>query len=132
MPAHLDRSCLAVAVAVALSTGCRSPVDASGTVTAAIVGTSLRIENTTSARIFYFAAEGGVAARSTLLPCVEVGPECPSIPPDGVVMIPLTQVHGFEPTSEWVHLSWWRRLPGPTFSTYRASTVAYLHLRRGA
>ena len=130
MTARVVGSCLAVAVVVGLSTGCRSPVDPDGTVTAAILGSSLRIENATRARIFYAAVEGGLAARITLLPCVGIGPECPSIPPGSVVTIPLAEVHGFESTSEAVHISWWRRLPGPTFSTYRPGTVGYIHLNR--
>ena len=132
MSAHLVRSCLAAAVVVGLSTGCRSPVDAEGTVTAAIIGSSLRIENTTRARIFYAAVEGGLAARITLLPCVGIGPECPTLPPDSAVTSRLAEVYGFESTSEAVHISWWRRLSGPTFSTYRAGTVRYIHLRRSA
>lgn len=130
MPANLVRSCLAVAVVVGLTTGCRSPVDSEGAVTAAIIGSSLRIENTTRSRIFYAAVEGGLAARITLLPCVGIAPECPSVPPDSVVTIPLSAVYGFDSTSEVVHISWWRRLPGPTVSTYRAGTVQYIHLRR--
>lgn len=130
MPAHLVRSFLAVAVVAGLSTACRTPVEPEGTVTAAIVGDSLRIDNGLRGPVFFSAVEGGAAAQVSIIPRIVSTPECPAIPSGSVMTIPLTDIHGFEPGSETVQITWWRPVPGRTVGTFEAGPGHVLHVHR--
>lgn len=129
MRAHVFRSLMQAAVLLGLGTGCRSPVDVDGVVVASIVGPSLRIENSSSAPVYFHAFERETAAAVNWLPCVE-GPNCLVIPAESTTTIPLTSIYGFHSTSEEVIVYWWHRMPGPPLITYRPGEIHSVIARR--
>lgn len=129
MYAPLVRSLMPVVVVLGLSTACRSPVHPDGTVSASIVGPSLRIENASRVPVYYFAVEPEMVARINWAPCVE-GPNCYAIPAGSATTIPLTSVAGFDSTSEEVLVYWWRRVPGRPLITYRPGEIYHVIARR--
>lgn len=129
MSPPLVRSLMQVIVVLGLSTACRSPVYLDGTVSASIVGPSLRIENTSSVPVYYFAVERRMAALILWAPCVE-GPDCHAIPAKSATTIPLASVPGFDSTTEEVIVYWWRRVPGQPLSAYRPGDIHGVIARR--
>ena len=123
MHTRLVRSLAPLVVVLGLSSGCRTPVDAGGAVTATIVGDSLRIHNGTSAAIFYLAVEAQTAALINWAPCV-APPECPSVRSESVATIPLTNVYGFDSTSEVALIYWWTRVRVLPFGWYRPGPIS--------
>ena len=129
MHAHLARRLVQVVIAVALGTACQSPVELDGKVAASVVGSSLRIENGTSDPVYYFAVERQTAAAINWAPCVE-RPQCPSIRAGSAATIALTDVSGFDSTSEEVLVYWWHRIPGTRLLSARPGEIQAAIARR--
>ena len=129
MHALVVRSLVQVVVVIGLTTACRSPVSVDGTVTASIVGSTLRIDNSSSVPIYYLPVERETAAAINWSPCVE-GPHCRVIAAASGTTIPLTEVSGFGATSAEVLVYWWRRVPELPLPTYRPGDIQVTVARR--
>ena len=128
MGTSVVRSLATVVVVLTLGTACRSPVDANGTVTASITGSSLTIENGTASTIYYIAyvEPPGTAVDWTVC---ENPRTCPSVPPGREVVRPVPRHPGIgEPTDE-VIVVWWRLVPGPGFDEFRALRFDHVTVR---
>jgi hypothetical protein len=105
------RSLVALVTTLAiLALGCESAVGPDQGLSASIVGDSLRLENGTPRPTYFFEVEAGLAARINWAPCSDPR-TCQAVAPGSALMIPLTDVFGFEEDSEVVLVYWWYLVP---------------------
>jgi hypothetical protein len=71
----------------------------------------VRVSNATDRAIYYTVFESEFATVASLAPCTEPA-RCPSVPPGGEVVVPLSAVAGYHPGAREGIVYWWHLVPG--------------------
>ncbi|MEJ2679820.1 MAG: hypothetical protein P8174_12230 [Gemmatimonadota bacterium] len=94
--------------------------DADGLLSAAIAGSTLRMESHAGTPLYYLAYRDGVLAQFARC----LAPACPAVPPGGVVFLPLDSLTGWDAEARAVRLEYWNLIHDT--DGYRADSVRTL------
>lgn len=109
--------------AIALAAGCADPVSASSDVLIArAAGRDLELANTTTERVYYFAAEREALAVIDWFPCATPS-TCPAVEPQSSRRIPLVDVAGYHGGAKVIVVFHWHLVPGNGGQGFRPDSV---------
>ena len=80
-------------------------------VTVRVVSGGIRFDNNTDHALAYFAIESNTAMLALWGTCNDPGPTCVRLPARASVVIPYSEVAGYEPGARSAIVHWWRVVP---------------------